>query len=413
MIPTNTVTTEPIAEETKPPSSKPPQGKIWLWIMFFLLMGTGAIAFNWFQGKKPDPAASGKMAGPPPSPVKWEVAQQVPVKNSLALVGTLEAKGGVDLTSEVDGRITRILIKEGDRVQQGSEVMRLDTDTLKVELMSAQATLAKDLAALNKLKAGSRKEDVAEAQAMVKQASSQLLNAKSGASPEEIAQAVAQINAAKAVAQLAEARVKRYQALRDEGVIPLDTFDQQVKERRQAIADVDAAQRRLAQLQKARTSEIERITSAVEEKRQNLDRLQNGSRPEDVAQAQAQVAESLAKVQAVKVKLEKSQVKAPFTGIVGYIPAKVGNYVQAGDKLTTLTANNNLEINLPVPLSQAAQLRLGLPVEILDAEDKAIASGAISFISPNVDSNAQSILARASFSNAGTDLLNRQLVQAR
>ncbi|MGL5035521.1 MAG: efflux RND transporter periplasmic adaptor subunit, partial [Microcystaceae cyanobacterium] len=46
-------------------------------------------------------------------------------------------------------------------------------------------------------------------------------------------------------------------------------------------------------------------------------------------------------------------------------------------------------------------------------EDKAIASGAISFISPNVDSNAQSILARASFSNAGTDLLNRQLVQAR
>jgi multidrug efflux pump subunit AcrA (membrane-fusion protein) len=56
---------------------------------------------------------------------------------------------------------------------------------------------------------------------------------------------------------------------------------------------------------------------------------------------------------------------------------------------------------------------LGLPVEILDAKGKAVAKGNISFISPNVTPNAQSVLARASFNNIGRELLNRQLVQAK
>ncbi|MFM7576296.1 MAG: hypothetical protein ACKO5Q_05060, partial [Microcystaceae cyanobacterium] len=109
-------------------------------------------------------------------------------------------------------------------------------------------------------------------------------------------------------AQLANERVKRYQGLKDEGVIPLDTFDQQLKEERQALADVEAAQRRLAQLKKGRNAEMERITAEIEEKRQTLRRLQNGSRPEAIAQAQAQVAEASAQVKAVEVKLQKSRI---------------------------------------------------------------------------------------------------------
>jgi len=121
----------------------------------------------------------------------------------------------------------------------------------------------------------------------------------------------------------------------------------------------------------------------------------------------------MAKVKAVAVKIQKSKITAPFTGIVGYIPTKERDYVKEGDKLTSLTQNNALEINLSVSLDQSSQLRLGLPVQILDNQGQSISAGKISFISPNVNTNAQTVLARASFNNFGQDLLNRQLVQAK
>ena len=58
-------------------------------------------------------------------------------------------------------------------------------------------------------------------------------------------------------------------------------------------------------------------------------------------------------------------------------------------------------------------MRQGLTVQVLDAQEKPVATGQVSFISPDVDSNGQSVLARATFQNQSGQLLNRQLVQAR
>jgi RND family efflux transporter MFP subunit len=201
--------------------------------------------------------------------------------------------------------------------------------------------------------------------------------------------------------------------LRDQGVIALDTYDERLTEQRQAIAEVTAAQRRLAQLKKARRAEVDRLTAAVEAQRQNLNRLKNGERPEDIAQAEAQVAQAIARVKTLETRLAKTNITAPFAGIVGYIPVKPGEYVEAGRSLTTLTENEQLDLNLAVPLAQAGKLRPGLTVQILDAQEKPIGTGQVSFISPDVDSNGQSVLARATVQNQAGRLLNRQLVQAR
>ena len=140
------------------------------------------------------------------------------------MVGTLEASRAAELSSEIDGRISQILVKEGDLLTQGQVMMRLDTDTLQTELLQARAALAKDQAALAELEAGSRSEDIAEAEATLRQAQSQLANVQGGASPEEIAQAQAQLNSAKAEADLTKQRVQRYLNLKDEGVIALDAY---------------------------------------------------------------------------------------------------------------------------------------------------------------------------------------------
>ncbi|PZV27862.1 MAG: efflux RND transporter periplasmic adaptor subunit [Snowella sp.] len=406
----NTLPTEPL------PKLKAIPNNLWQGIFgLVVLVALGGFGLNWWIGQQKDQQApkQAMAAGPQAIPVKLQTATLSTIENASELVGTLEASRAAEISSEIDGRISEILVKEGDLLTQGQVIMRLDTDTLQTELLQARAALARDQAALAELEAGSRSEDIAEAQATLRQAQSQLANVQGGASPEEIAQAQAQLNSAKAEADLTKQRVQRYSSLKDEGVIALDAYEQRLKEQKQAIADVQAAQRRLSQLRKGRGSDMDRIQAEVEEKRQNLNRLKNGARPENIAQAKAQVAESQAKVRTVEVQIQKSQIKSPFTGIVGYIPTKVGNYVKAGDPLTTITENKALEINLSVPLDQAPQLRLGLPVQILDSQGKAIARGNISFISPNVTTNAQSVLVRASFNNIGRELLNRQLVPAK
>ncbi len=115
-----------------------------------------------------------------------------------------------------------------------------------------------------------------------------------------------------------------------------------------------------------------------------------------------------------EVNVSKTQIVAPISGFVGDIPVEVGDYVSQGDILTSLTANNVLELNLSIPLEDAPRLRLGLPVEIINSQGKAIATGDISFISPNVTADSQLVLAKATFSSSNRKLLqNRQFIQAR
>lgn len=385
----------------------------WLWLMVGGILVVGGGGYWWFQSRSGSASMGAMTAQMPPPAVKWEVLKINNIQDTSLLMGNLEAQKGTEISSEIDGRIQEILVKEGQRVQRGQLLFRVDNDELQTQLLEAQANLAAEKAQLAELEAGSRREDVAEAEAQLRQAQSSLTNARRGASPQEIAQAKAQLESAKAGAELANERVRRFKNLRDQGVISLDTYDEQLKEQRQAIADVEVAQRRLEELKRARSSDLERLTAAVEAQRQNLNRLRSGERPETIAQGRARVGQALASVKTLETRLAKARITAPFAGVVGYIPVKVGNYVQADDALTNLTENQELTLNLAVPLAQASRLQKGLTVQILDAEEKAIATGQISFISPDVDNNGQSVLARATFNNQGKLLLNRELVQAR
>ncbi|MGA1622596.1 MAG: efflux RND transporter periplasmic adaptor subunit [Synechocystis sp.] len=406
---------EPTEQESSPLSPPPArQGKLLPWLIGGVLLLAGGGGYWWFsQGQangSPQASMMGKM---PPAPVKWQILEPTTVVDASLLMGTLEADKGTAIAPEIAGRIEEIVVNEGQRVQRGQVLFRLDNDVLQTQLLEAQANLAQKQAELTELKAGSRREDIAQAQAELNQTQTRLTNAKKGSSPEEIAQAQAQLDSAKAGAALANERVKRFTNLRDQGVIALDTYDERLTEQRQAIAEVTAAQRRLAQLEKARNSEVARLTAEVEAQRQNLNRLKNGERPEDIAQAQAQVAQAIAQVKTLETRLAKTNVTAPFTGIVGYIPVQTGEYVEAGTTLTNLTENKQLDLQLAVPLAQSGKLRPGLTVQILDPQENPLATGTVSFVSPDVDSDGQSVLAQATFQNQAGQLLNRQLVQAR
>jgi RND family efflux transporter MFP subunit len=118
-----------------------------------------------------------------------------------------------------------------------------------------------------------------------------------------------------------------------------------------------------------------------------------------------------------KEQLAYYQIRAPFTGIVGDIPVHVGDYVSPTSltpvALTTVDEITDLEAYIYVPADRASEVHMGLPVEILDGTGAVLARTNVDFISPQVDTGMQSILAKADVTRSGAKLRTAQIVNAR
>lgn len=397
-------------------SPKPPQKRRWPLILGIILLIAGVgFGWRWWQTSHASNAESGAEAGAaqPPVPVKLATVKTETVQDSSVFIGSLEAPLSVPIKPQVGGRITQIYIKEGTSVKQGQVIISLQIDDAQAQLQQKQAALEQAQANLAELKAGTRREVVLQAKAQLDQAEAKYQDAVSGSLPQQIQQAEAQVNSAQSDLVLAQARARRYEQLTKEGATSQDALDEYLKNKGSAEAALVAAQKNLEQLRKSRTANIQQLGAALEQQRQNYRQQVNGNRPEDIAQGRSQVSQAAAEVQSAQVQLQYTKVLAPFTGIVGDIPVKVGQYVAQGDQLTTLTKNDSLELNISIPLNQARKLRLGLPMQMLDAQGQTIARGKVSFISPNASLDSQTVLVKANFGNLRNRLLNLQSVQTK
>jgi len=117
-------------------------------------------------------------------------------------------------------------------------------------------------------------------------------------------------------------------------------------------------------------------------------------------------------VQQQQVELHYYRVSAPMDGIVGDIPVRVGDRVTVSTLLTTVDEPGALEAYVYVPGSRAKELRLGLPVKLLDESGTVRSETQITFISPQVDPDTQTVLAKAAVGNTKGDLRIAQQVRA-
>lgn len=122
---------------------------------------------------------------------------------------------------------------------------------------------------------------------------------------------------------------------------------------------------------------------------------------------------SVAQTNTQKQQLAYYQIRAPFAGIVGDIPVHLGDYVSATTVLTTVDENADLEAYIYIPTEREAEVKVGLPVDILDTDGSTIVHSKISFLSPQVDNGLQGILAKAEVPRTSQRLRNGQLVKAR
>jgi RND family efflux transporter MFP subunit len=128
--------------------------------------------------------------------------------------------------------------------------------------------------------------------------------------------------------------------------------------------------------------------------------------------ARAELAALEAQVREQQVQLHYYTVPAPTSGIVGDIPVRVGDRVTADTTLTTIDQPGDLEVYVSVPVERAPQLRVGLPVQVVDAAAQVLADTAVSFVSPQVDGATQTVLVKAKIAES-QGLRPAQFIRAR
>lgn len=131
---------------------------------------------------------------------------------------------------------------------------------------------------------------------------------------------------------------------------------------------------------------------------------------EKTAQAQLKAVEDQIKQQ--QSELGYYRVSAPMAGVVGDVPVRQGDRVTKSTVLTTVDDNAGLEIYIGVPVQQAPNLKVGLPVRIVNEKGETIVTERITFVSPQVDDQTQTVLAKAAVTRAGS-FRNDQFVQVR
>jgi multidrug resistance efflux pump len=337
----------------------------------------------------------------------------------LRASGTVEAVE-VHIAPELSGRVADVMVKEGDTVQAGDVLFRLDDEVLQAQrrgaeaaVQAARAGLRAAQANLDRLRAGPRPEEIAQAEAAVQAAQARLDRLIHGPTPEQIASArqavaVAQANlervkagptaeqliAAEAQVKLAEAALKQAHAAYDPiawrpdiALLPQSLqMEQATIQYEQAKAnyenllkgprpeDIKVAQQQVAQAQAAlnellagaRPEDVAAAQAEVQAAQARLALVKAGARPEEIAAAQAQVdaaqanlAQAQAQLELIDVQLKKLVVRAPAHGTVVARSIEPGEVVQAGAAVLTLGQLDDLTITVYIPEDRYGQIHLG------------------------------------------------------
>lgn len=330
---------------------------------------------------------------------KQDISQlTVPVEAKSVTVritasGKVQPVQSVNISPKSPGLLAELNVEQGETVQKGQIIARMDNSEIKMRILQYQANLEQTKAQLAESEAGSRPEEIAQAKARLAQAQAQLAVIRAGNRSQEIDQARAAVDAANAQVELTQSRVKRYQALAKEGAISQDTLDQYVTEDRRAKSSLEEAKKRLS-LQKAgnRDEDIKRQQAVVTQEREALRKLENGSRPEEIARLRAAVTAANAQLRQQQVQLEDTIIRAPFSGIVTQRYATLGGYVSpaisassnaSATSTSIIALARGLEILANVPETDIGRIKQGQEVEIVaDAYPDQVFKGSVRLIAP-------------------------------
>ena len=184
-------------------------------------------------------------------------------------------------------------------------------------------------------------------------------------------------------------------------------------------ATEQAALSSLQSMRPMRESEVEFARQQVQRNKTLLNAGAISQREVEQFESQLRSAEAQLKTLDEQIRQQRSQlnyyrVVAPNSGTVGDIAVNAGDRVTRSTVLTTVDDRNDvLELYINVPVQQAPQLKVGLPVRLMDDRGQVLATNRITFVSPTVDTSTQSVLAKAQLVEGRGQFRSDQFVRAR
>lgn len=165
-----------------------------------------------------------------------------------------------------------------------------------------------------------------------------------------------------------------------------------------AALDSAAAQREsaVAQLELARRTRA-RAEALYREGLATAEEIERSRADVEAAEAAARAAQ--AEVSQRRVRLQYHVIKAAVPGVVGEVPVRVGDYVTATTKITSIAQADVLELSVGVPSHRARQIGPETMVELLGEGGEPLVASPVVFVAPEADPKTQLVLVKAIFEN--------------
>jgi HlyD family secretion protein len=374
--------------------------------------------------------------------VIWNYVSALPAVRALTLGGDVTVSGTIEaeqmsVTAELGGRVIDLIAAEGDQVQANQVLLRLDSDTAQAELYRAQGARAEAQAKRDLAKNGARPEDKAQADASLAQATAARDGAKKAwedaqailKTPQDLdakiidAQAQVkiteqQIYSAQAQQSLAESGKSKYRGRgSDLEKSMYASFDFQAAAAQEtmaaAMAQRDGALAALSLLTSLRNNSIELqaqvhqaearyhdAEAATQLAQAARDLVYSGATKEDLAIAEAGLAQAQAAEKAAQARVDKLALRAPGAGRVSKRAVQIGQVISPGSVAMTMVSADKLTLTVYVPQDRLGKVRAGQSARVMvDSFPARAFTGRVTFISPQAEftpKNVQTTEGRAS-----------------
>jgi multidrug efflux pump subunit AcrA (membrane-fusion protein) len=314
----------------------------------------------------------------------------------ISVTGEVVPAVWANVGAQTGGKVVEVLVEPGDAVAADDLLVRLDATDAELMVQQAEAAMATAEVQLDLLEASARPAEVAAAEAgvgtadaMLSQATAERNRLAAGAITAEIAAAESALAGADALWKEAQIYDESVRARADE----LDDWMVQEAALRLRATEqsVKAAQMRVALLRAtyaARLREVDGIVDAAAAERDGaqaqLDLLKAGATAEQIAVAEAGIAQAQTALDAAMLALDRTEVRAPFAGTVGSLDARVGELIVACQPLVTLGDLTTLRVETTdLDEIDVAKVAIGQQVDVsFDALPEQVFAGTITRISP-------------------------------
>ena len=317
------------------------------------------------------------------------------------LVVTVEGAGSLAPSAEVSlaflsgGQVAEVLVAEGQTVEAGQALIRLETDELELQVARAEAALASAEGQLAQLLAGPQPEEVAAQEANLAAAQGQVSAAV--ANRDQVTSGPEEAQIAAAEAQVASAQMEYRTAL-----IGYDAIDEKDEDRKEqarydlwaAEVALDAAQTQLdvllagADADEVRAAQANVGSAAAQRDaaQAQLDLLLAGATKEQIQAAEAAVDQARVGLDQARLQLDRATLTAPMAGDVISLGVELGEMVSPGQSVVVLNDLTALEVEVNLDETDVVQVTVGQEAQVsLDAFPGVEMAGEVTYIAPTAN----------------------------